>query len=55
MPKINNAFSRYSEVTYGVLRLSILSPLLFNIYICDIFFDIIKCDIVSSADDNTPL
>ena len=54
MPKINNAFSRYSEVTYGVLQLSILDPLLFSIYICDIFFDIIECDIASSADDNTP-
>ena len=27
--------------------------LLFNIYICDIFFDITKCDIASYADDNT--
>ena len=28
--------------------------LLFNIYICDIFFDITECDIPSYADDNTP-
>ena len=27
---------------------------LFNIYICDIFFDIIESDIASYADDNTP-
>ena len=52
--KINNAFSRYSEITYGVPQGSILSPLLFNIYICDIFFDIIECGIASYADDNTP-
>ena len=28
--------------------------LLFNIYICDIFFDIIDCDIASYGDDNAP-
>ena len=52
--KINNAFSRYSEIIYRVPRGSILGPLLFNVYVCDIFFDIIECDIASYADDNTP-
>ena len=52
--KINNAFSRYSEIRHGVPQGSILGPLLFNIYICDIFFDKIECDIASYADDNTP-
>ena len=51
--KINNAFSRYSEIIYGVPQGPILGPLLFNIYICDIFFDIIECGIASYADDNT--
>ena len=36
--KINNAFSCNSEIIYGLLEGSILFPLLFNIYICYIFF-----------------
>ena len=31
-----------------------MDPLLFNIYICDIFFDIIECDIASYVGHNTP-
>ena len=52
--KINHAFCRYSEITYGGSQESILGPLLLNIYIRDVFFDTIECDIASYADDYTP-
>ena len=31
-----------------------LGPLLFNAYICDLFYDIDDLDFASFADDNTP-
>ena len=51
--QINNAFSRYSEIIYGVSQGSILCSLFFNTFFCDILFDIIECDITSYADNIT--
>ena len=52
--KINCTFSNWNDILLGVPQGSILGPLLFNIYMCDMFFCIGSIDIVGYADDNTP-
>ena len=52
--KINSSFSHWSKIESGIPQGSIKGPLLFNIYICDLFFDIIEIDIANYADDTTP-
>ena len=36
--KINMSYSSWVEIVFGVAQRSILGPLLFNIFLCDIFF-----------------
>ena len=52
--KTNSTYSKWHEILFGVPQGSILGPLLFNIYLIDLFFVIEDTDIASYADDNTP-
>ena len=51
--KIDNAYSSWQNILYGVPQGSILGLLLFNIDLCDLFFTLNHEDIANHADDNT--
>ena len=52
--KINSSYSSWEEIHFGVPEGSILGPLLFNIFLCDMFFVLSQTDFASYVDDNTP-
>ena len=51
--KVNGSYSSWLELLYGVPQGSILGPLLFNIFINDMFYFINESKIANYADDNT--
>ena len=52
--KINDSYSSWREILYGVPQGSMLRPLLFNIFTCDIFYFLEDYQIANYADDTTP-
>ena len=51
--KINSAYSCWEEIIFGVLQGSILGPLLFNIFLCDLFYMMSDTDFAPHASADT--
>ena len=52
--KIKSSFSDYSNVESGEPQGLISGPPIFNIFICDLFFEDIHIDLANYADKTTP-
>ena len=52
--KINARYSSWEEILLGVRQASILGPLSFRSFLCDLFWIMYEIDFASYADENTP-
>ena len=52
--KINNLYSSWAEILFGVSQGSILGPIHFNIFLSDLFLFIKNKGVASYVDDTTP-
>ena len=52
--RVNDLYSLWQDILFGVPQGSILGPLLFNIFLADLFFTLNNTEIANYADDTTP-
>ena len=52
--RVNNSYSKWLAVMFRVPQSSILGPLLFNIFLADLFLIHSDSDVANFADDNMP-